>query len=135
MFVLSFLYPRPKHRSFDYEYHRQVHLPLGVAITHRTLNIVPQAIHIERVDAANNEPSLAAIAHVLFSSKHDRDLFATLFGFPDAAKIISADWQNYTEDPPLIRIGEWTTDSDTAAMIENYERHLNASVLAASGGN
>ena len=37
MYTLSFLYPRPRNRKFDYDYHRDVHLPLGIGLTVDTL--------------------------------------------------------------------------------------------------
>lgn len=126
MFVLSFLYPRPKARAFDYEYHRNVHMPLGIGLTTRHLGVQPRKAWIERIDEDNpsSDEIYAAIAHVAFETRADRDLFATLFDNAEAARRLTADWSKYTDAPPEVRLSRWTVDEDMTALIERFESDL-----------
>lgn len=126
MFTLSFLYPRPKNRAFDYDYHRNIHLPLGIGLSARDLNLQPKMVWIERIGEDGNAPQekYAAIAHVLFETREERDTFSTLFEHADAARRLSADWDDYTEAPPEVRLSEWTLDDDMPALVERFEREL-----------
>lgn len=126
MFALSFLYPRPARRSFDYEYHRKVHLPLGIGWTARQLKLRPQRVCIARI--GENDPDCkeryAAIAHVLFATRAQRDLFATLFQDEEVARRLSTDWYCFTEDPPEVQLSEWTLDQDMERLVEYFEHSL-----------
>lgn len=80
MYAYTFLYPRPKTRSFDYAYHLDVHMPMGLAVTKRFLDIEPKSFIVERIaeeDPASSEP-YAAIVHLLFERKADLAALATL---------------------------------------------------------
>lgn len=126
MFALSFLYPRPVKRRFDYEYHRKVHLPLGVGWTARQLQLQPRMAWICRI--GEHEPDCqeryAAIAHVLFDTHQERDRFATLFDHQDIARRLSTDWYCFTEAPPEVQLSEWTLDDDMGPLIRHFEEHL-----------
>lgn len=126
MHTLSFLYPRPQNRAFDYTYHRDVHLPLGIGLASRILKLQPEMVWIERIgehDPASQE-KYAAIAHVMFETVEERDVFATLFLHTDAARRLSVDWDFYTEEPPEVRLSEWTLDRDMPALIKRFEAEL-----------
>ncbi|RJG13621.1 hypothetical protein D3879_10430 [Pseudomonas cavernicola] len=126
MFVLSFLYPRPKNRAFDYTYHRNVHLPLGIGLAARDLKLQPKMVWIERIGEDGTAPleKYAAIAHVLFETRTERDLFSTLFEHADAARRLSVDWECYTEDPPEVRLSEWTLDDDMPGLVKRFEKEF-----------
>ena len=120
MFVLSFLYPRPTSRAFDYDYHRDFHMALGIALTKEHLGVIPEKTIIERIDEFNPQSTerYAAIGHVLFSREDDRNKFETLFENEDAARQLTDDWNNYTDTPPEVRISRWTFDDDMQALVD-----------------
>ena len=126
MFVLSFLYPRPTSRAFDYDYHRNVHMALGIGLTVQRLGVMPKMTWIERIDEFNPESTekYAAIGHVLFDREEDRDRFMTLFDDEDAARRLSADWNAYTDTPPEVRISRWTLDEDMEALVERFDNGM-----------
>ena len=122
MYCCTFLYPRPKNREFDYEYHRDVHMPLGIALTDRFLGIRPKMFWIERIDegVANSSEPYAAIVHLLFESEEELRVFATLNDFPEAARLFAEDYPKYTEGFPEARISRWTHDDDMQGLIDKY---------------
>lgn len=126
MFALSFLYSRPKGRRFDYDYHRKVHIPLGIGLAFQELGIKPEMIWTERIgehDQQSTEP-WAAISYLLFRTKEERDRLLTLFDRPHAAQRLMKDWPHYTEEPPQVRLSEWTADHDIDSLIETFNRDL-----------
>lgn len=120
MYCYTFLYPRPTTRSFDYDYHRDVHMPLGIALTEQYLGIRPRQFWIERIDegkAESKEP-YAAIVHLLFDREDDFEKFGTLASYPEAAALFAADYPRYTEGFPEVRTSRWTLDDDMDRLIE-----------------
>ena len=120
MYCYTFLYPRPTTRSFDYEYHRDVHMPLGIALTEQYLGIRPRLFWIERIDEGkiDSQEPYVAIVHLLFDRKEHLDKFGTLASYPEAAKLFAADYPNYTDGFPEVRTSRWTLDEDMDRLIE-----------------
>ena len=126
MYCCTFLYPRPQRRSFDYDYHREVHMPLGIALTERFLGIRPKMFWIERIDegVADSKEPYAAIVHLLFEDEDDFKRFGTLNTFPEAARLFADDYPKYTERFPEVRLSRWTYDDDMQALIEKHKSRM-----------
>lgn len=122
MYAFTFLYPRPKSRSFDYDYHRRVHMTLGVGLTKRYVGVEPKLFWIERIDEDNPESKekYAAIVHLLFEKRADRDKVTDIAHHADAFRQLTEDYAKYTDTPPEIRMSHWTLDEDIRARIDGF---------------
>lgn len=118
MYLYSFLYPRPKSRRFDYDHHLNVHMPLGLFLSKKHLGIEPAYFWIERIDEDNpaSQEPYAAVVHLAFESKEDRDRLSDMVNVPEAAEL-SADYANYTDAPPLVRKSRMVAENNISALI------------------
>ena len=122
MYVFTFLYPRPKTRSFDYDYHRRVHMPMGLGLTKRHVGVQPKLFWIERIDEGNpdSKEKYAAMVHLFFESREDRDKVHDIVHHADALRQLQEDYGNYTDTPPEVRMTRWTLDDDISALINQF---------------
>ena len=122
MYVFTFLYPRPKSRSFDYDYHRKVHMSMGVGLTKRFVGVQPKLFWIERIDEdkRDSKEKYAAIVHMVFDNRDDRDKVPDIGHHADALRQLTEDYANYTDTPPEIRMSRWTFDDDISARIDQF---------------
>ena len=123
MYAFTFLYPRPKSRMFDYEYHRAVHMPMGLALVKRDLGVEPAMFWIERIDEGDPSSSeqYCAIVHLMFTDREARDRMVTSRINPAAAEKLRSDYDNFTDIAPTIRISQVTMDEDIAGYIDRFE--------------
>ena len=121
-YLYTFLYPRPKTRAFDYEHHRQVHMPMGVGLAKRFLGIEPNTFWIERIDEdrPDSESPYCAIVHLLFEREEDRDKLSEMRNVPEAVHL-ARDYDNYTDMPPEVRLSRVTIDDDMGAVLKKFE--------------
>ena len=124
MYLYTFLYPRPKSRTFDFEYHRHVHMPMGIGLAKRHLGIQPLRFWIERIDEDDpaSTQKYCAIVHLLFEKREDRDRLAEMARIPEAAQRLGADYDNYTDTRPEVRLARVTIDEDMPALIDQFNR-------------
>ena len=62
------------------------------------------------------------VGHVLFDREEDRDKFITLFDDEEVARILSGDWNKYTDTPPEVRVSRWTCDDDMQSIVDRFNR-------------
>jgi hypothetical protein len=119
MHVVAFAYPAAGRDSFNLRHFLDVHLPLGVGLCRKHLNLVPVKIvvHGPLADGAGGDPSLGAVSQVYFRTRAEAEKFLTLFSYPEAAQKLIADFPNYTSGPPAVVIGEVTELGDMPGLI------------------
>lgn len=124
MYAYTFLYPRPSSTPFGYEHLVNVHLPLGLGFVNRYLGIQPDQVWVERIgegEADSSEP-YAAVVHLLFASKDDRDRMPEIANYSDAKERLFGDYANYTDSPAQPRMSHWTPrDVQSAIDLFNAE--------------
>jgi len=119
MYVVAFAYPAAGRDSFKLKHFLEVHLPLGVGLCRKHLNLVPVKIvvHGPLADGAGGDPALGAVSQVYFHTRAEAEKFLTLFSFPEAAQKLIADFPNYTSGAPAVLIGEVSEFGDLPGLI------------------
>ncbi|MCR4308086.1 MAG: hypothetical protein NUV80_06015 [Candidatus Berkelbacteria bacterium] len=130
-YMVAFMYPRANGGSFNLDHYINAHLPLGVGLAHKHLDIKPSKIAVyTAIDGKGDNPiskGYAAICNIFFDSKNDADKFLTLFNFPEAAARLSADYPNYTTKPPQAIWATVTELQDMNALIDQFQEKLETS--------
>ena len=123
MFVVAFAYPHAADRPFDMQHCLDVHLPMGVALCRRHLDIIPEKIVVYGPLAGGDgaPPLLSAASHCYFSTRTDAETFLKLFAVPEAAKKLIADFPKYTCGPPQVLIGTVTELGDMPLLCDQAE--------------
>ena len=124
MYIVAFMYPSGN-RTFDYGHFVNVHLPLGVGLTEKYLNIKPDKIvvytPISGGDDKLSSSPYCAISSVYFSAEEDAKAFSTLFTFEEAARRLSEDFANYTPSAPEVIISRAHELPDMDGMIRDFQ--------------
>jgi hypothetical protein len=124
--VVAFCYPNAPGRGFDLRHFVEVHLPLGLSQTLKHLGLKPRKLvvysPILNVGAAGAPLPYLAISSVFFDTRADADRFATLFSYEEAARLLSADFPNYTPGPPDVMLTEVHELDDVDAIIAKHGR-------------
>lgn len=125
MYIVAFMYPSAGEQPFDYDHFVNVHLPMGVGLTEKYLNIKPEKIvvftPITGGDGELSSSPYCAISSCYFASEEDAKKFATLFTFEEAARRLSADFANYTPGAPEVIISRVHELSDMDGMISDFQ--------------
>jgi hypothetical protein len=121
MFMVAFCYPNKPGGRFNFRHFVDVHLPLGLSQTLKHLGLKPEKIVVYSptsnvVDPATLLPYIA-ISSVFFRTRAEAEKFSGLFGFEEAAQLLSADFPNYTPGPPDVMMAEVTEFTDIDALI------------------
>lgn len=125
MHIVAFMYPGKAGTKFDVNHFLRVHLPMGLSLTRKHLQLVPKKIVVYTDDTgagrnAELSPYLA-ISSVFFDEEEDAKTFAGLFSVEEAARLLSADFPNYTPAPPHVLVAKVTELHDLDAMIRAYD--------------
>lgn len=124
MYMVAFMYPNQPGGSFDRQHFLDVHLPLGLSQTFKHLQLKPRklVVYSPTVNAGNPTALLPyiAISSVFFDTRADAEKFSTLFSFEEAARLLSADFPNYTPGPPDVMLAEVTELNDIDAVIAKH---------------
>ena len=132
MYVVAFMYPGEPGVSFDYEHFVNVHLPMGIGLTKKHLDIVPEKIVVfTPISGGDGDPDSApycAISSVYFSNESDAKTFCTLFEYEEAARRLSEDFANYTPAAPEVIMTEVRELPDMQGMLETFSRHEQATM-------
>jgi hypothetical protein len=123
MYMVAFMYPSRDHADFNFAHFVDVHLPMGLALTRKHLNLVPKKILIysqTRKCDADGRPPYGAISSVFFDTLAEAERFAGLFGVEEAARLLSEDFRNYTPAPPEIMLARVTELTDMEKLIEAH---------------
>lgn len=123
MFVVAFAYPESAGRPFDLRHFLDVHLPMGVALCRRHLQLIPEKIVVygPLQDGAGGTPILSTVSQVYFRTRAEAEKFLTLFSVPEAAEKLGADFLKYASSPPRVLIGEITEIPDMPGLCDRAE--------------
>jgi hypothetical protein len=121
MYMVAFLYPNKAGATFNFEHFVNVHLPLGLAQTLKHMGLKPTKLVVYsptwNVGNPNALLPYIAISSVFFNTRAEAETFSGLFGFEEAARLLSADFPNYTPGPPDVMMAEVTELNDVNALI------------------
>ncbi len=128
MYMVAFLYPNAENGNFNYEHFVTVHLPLGLALTKKHMNIKPKKIVVySPTRGADGTPETAAhitISCVYFETEEEANIFSGLFSYEEAARLLSEDFPSYTPCPPDVLISKVTELTDMDGFIDTGKRLL-----------
>lgn len=121
MYMVAFMYPNRPGGVFNREHFVKVHLPLGLYQTFKHLGLKPLklVVYSPTWNVGNPQALLPyiAISSVFFATRAEAENFSGLFGFEEAARLLSADFPNYTPGPPDVMMAEVTELSDVEGLI------------------
>ncbi|MBS0419402.1 MAG: hypothetical protein JSR66_16955 [Proteobacteria bacterium] len=121
MYMVAFMYPNKAGGTFNLEHFLEVHLPLGLHQTFKHLALKPVKLVVYSPTWNVGYPQgllpYIAISSVFFNTRAEAEKFAGLFGFEEAARLLSADFPNYTPGPPDVMMAEVTELTDIDALI------------------
>jgi hypothetical protein len=124
MYMVAFCYPNKLGGTFDFEHFVNVHLPLGLAQTLKHLQLRPRKLVVYSPTWNVGNPAALlpyiAISSVFFETRAEAEKFSTLFSFEEAARLLSADFPNYTPGPPDVMMAEVTELTDVDAIIAKH---------------
>ncbi len=121
MYMVAFMYPNAPGATFNHEHFIKVHLPLGLnqTLKHLGLKPVKLVVYSPTWNVGNPQALLPyiAISSVFFNTFPEAERFSGLFGFEEAARLLSADFPNYTPGPPDVMMAEVTELTDVDGLI------------------
>lgn len=125
MYMVAFMYPNKVNGKFDFEHFVNVHLPLGLSQTLKHLKLKPRKLVVYsptwNVGNPNALLPYIAISSVFFDTRADAERFSGLFGIEEAARLLSADFPNYTPGPPDVMMAQVTELTDIDAIIRKHK--------------
>jgi hypothetical protein len=125
MFMVAFMYPNRAGGTFNRDHFLNVHLPLGLSQTFKHLGLKPQKLVVYSPTWNVGNPGALlpyiAISSVFFATRAEAEKFAGLFGVEEAARLLSADFPNYTPGPPDVMMAEVTELTDIDAVIASHK--------------
>ena len=123
MHMVAFMYPNRPGETFNYDHFVKVHLPLGVGLTKKHLDLKPKKIVVyapTRSSDPNAQAPYIAISSVFFETQAEADKFARLFEVEEAARRLSADFPNYTPAPPEVLVAKVSELTDMDELIQRF---------------
>jgi hypothetical protein len=124
MFMVAFMYPNSAGGKFNFEHFVNVHLPLGLSLTRKHLHVTPTKIVVYSPTWNVGDPAATApyitVSSVFFATRAEAEKFAGLFGVEEAARLLSADFPNYTPGPPEVMMAEVTELTDIEGLIQRH---------------
>ncbi len=125
MYIVAFMYPSTDDQSFNYDHFVNVHLPMGVGLTEKYLQMKPEKIvvftPITGGDGELSSSPYCAISSCYFKEEEDAKLFATLFTYEEAARRLSEDFANYTPNAPEVIISRVHELLEMDRMINSFQ--------------
>lgn len=125
MYMVAFMYPNKVGGTFNLEHFLEVHLPLGLHQTFKHLALKPVKLVVYSPTWNVGYPQgllpYIAISSVFFNTRAEAEKFSGLFGFEEAARLLSADFPNYTPGPPDVMMAEVTELTDIDALIAAHD--------------
>jgi hypothetical protein len=124
MYMVAFCYPNKPGGEFNFEHFVDVHLPLGLSQTLKHLKLKPVKLVVYSPTWNVGNPAALlpyiAVSSVFFETRAEAEKFSTLFSFEEAARLLSADFPNYTPGPPDVMMAQVTELTDIDAVIRNH---------------
>lgn len=125
MYMVAFCYANKPGGKFNLDHFINVHLPLGLSQTLKHLRLKPEKLVVYSPTWNVGNPAALlpyiAISSVFFKNRADAEKFSGLFGFEEAARLLSADFPNYTPGPPDVMMAEVTELTDMDALIRKHD--------------
>jgi hypothetical protein len=124
MYMVAFMYPNKPGATFNREHFFKVHLPLGLYQTFKHLGLKPVKLVVYSPTSNVGNPSALlpyiAISSVFFGTRAEADKFSGLFAVEEAARLLSADFPNYTPGAPDVMMAEVTELTDVEGLIASH---------------
>jgi len=127
MHALTFMYPTAPGETFNFEHYYKTHLPLGVGLARKHLEILNKKMVIQTVRGPENgglEAPYYVLCHVLLETREEADRLASLFQIDEPRRRLSEDWPKYTPVPPVAMLSEWTVLEDMEGLNERFLTEL-----------
>ena len=122
--MVAFCYPNKPGGSFNFQHFVDVHLPLGLHQTFKHLGLKPVKLVVYAPTWNVGNPAALlpyiAISSVFFDTRAEAEKFSGLFAVEEAARLLSADFPNYTPGPPDVMMAEVTEFTDADALIRKH---------------
>jgi hypothetical protein len=122
--MVAFCYPNKQGGAFNYQHFVDVHLPLGLHQTFKHLGLKPVKLVVYSPTWNVGNPAALlpyiAISSVFFRTRAEAEKFSGLFAVEEAARLLSADFPNYTPGPPDVMMAEVTEFTDADALIRKH---------------
>jgi len=124
VYMVAFCYPNKPGGEFNFRHFIDVHLPLGLHQTFKHLGLKPVKLVVYSPTWNVGNPSALlpyiAISSVFFKTRAEAEKFSGLFAVEEAARLLSADFPNYTPGPPDVMMAEVTEFTDADALIRKH---------------
>ena len=127
MHALTFMYPTTPGETFNFEHYFKTHLPLGVGLARKHLEVRRKKMVIQTVRGPENgglEAPYYVLCHVLLETREEADRLASLFHIEEARRRLSEDWPKYTPIPPVAMLSEWTVLEDMDELWARFVSEL-----------
>jgi hypothetical protein len=115
------MYPNPPGSAFNTEYYLNVHLPVAIGLLQRS-DIAPERIEIltngHGMDGTVAGAPYHCVSNLYFRTLEDADKLLVALGSEEAARLLQADWPNYTQAEPIAQISHCHS-LDPAQLIAN----------------
>ncbi len=107
MYCIKVMYPKKPGSSFRFnlKHYFEVHVPLGLSLFRQHMGFSPVKTESDTNCASldGGPARYHVIASLYFRTRQEADGFTRLFGIPEVAARLKADWPNFTElDPEVI---------------------------------
>lgn len=100
MYCVSIMYPANAGSSFNLKHYLDAHMPLGIGLFHRESGLVPYRIEVLAPEAGAEAP-YHCICNLYFCTEADLERFRALLSNEEAARLLQADFPNYTTAMPV----------------------------------
>jgi len=124
VYMVAFCYPNKPGGSFNFQHFVNVHLPLGLHQTFKHLGLKPVKLVVYSPTWNVGNPAALlpyiAISSVFFDTRAEAEKFSGLFAVEEAARLLSADFPNYTPGPPDVMMAKVTEFTDADALIRKH---------------
>jgi len=128
MYMVAFMYPNKEGGTFNFEHFVTVHLPLGLSQTLKHLRLKPKKLLVYSPTWNVGNPGALlpyiAVSSVFFDTRADAEIFAGLFAVEEAARLLSADFPNYTPGPPDVMMAQVTELTDIDGLIASHRQAM-----------
>lgn len=122
MHMVAFMYPNAPGAAFDFDHFLGVHLPLGLGLTLKHLNLTPTKIVVYSPTSAAGgaQAPYITISSVFFETQEQAEAFSRLFEVEEAARRLSADFPNYTPGPPDVLVARVVELTDMKGFVDKF---------------
>ena len=108
MYVVRIQYPRTEGSTFNLKHYLDVHTPLGLGLLKSTYDVEPVRVEVdaEPMQLGPNPPLFHCASNLYFAELAHVEAFKGLFANEETARRLSADFDFYTSNHPVISISK-----------------------------